>query len=584
MAFSLVEVVISLIIISLITAAFAPIMSKKLTSSKTAVQNKMSTATCSSIDADCKLCTTTNGVKKCLTCLKKCSVNEYLDAESCSCKPCSSIASNCVSCTSSKCIKCSGGYGLSTSGTSVCTQCTAGKYSEGTTVCKTCPDGTYTSSAGQSACASCPAGYYCTGGIKTACSSGTYSLKNAASCTVCSNGSYTSSSAQSACAVCEAGYYCVNGERTSCSSGQYSLKGSASCIDCPKNHYCATTTTAPAACPSNSYTVGVKKTSANDCICADGFYYQSAISTCIPCPRGSYCASGNKTSCSNDKTTAAAGASTSSECNTCSNGKYLDGNACKDCPDGYFCTNNQKNSCKIFGENCTACTIDGCTNCSDKSVLSNGYCADCKQFGQYCSKCNQSGCLANGGCAFPKHKLYGVNGKNYCHLDLRIANAPNSYSGICYRPAMTPCDDNNGACCWDTTATLGESMQYQLCNYLGAAQLCGNIGSRLPTQEEILSLQNLVTASSEYYNPNLYYAIVKEYSKVCTQKFANVACKSEIGCCPETSVGAPQNGLPYRYWGMGGFLYGFLEGAKVTIYSDSYLTRPLGVRCIKITN
>ena len=73
-AFSLIELTISLITISCIMAAFAPIITKKLKISSSS-SSPISTVKpeCSKFSEDCKLCYSNS----CLICNKNCNENEY---------------------------------------------------------------------------------------------------------------------------------------------------------------------------------------------------------------------------------------------------------------------------------------------------------------------------------------------------------------------------------------------------------------------------------------------------------------------------------------------------------------------------
>lgn len=84
-AFSLVEILVGLIIISVAIAAFAPTMNKKVRAQSTAVDTKL-TERCSSWGDKCKLC---RGVKNnggyCVQCSLGCNVDQKLDVENCVC-------------------------------------------------------------------------------------------------------------------------------------------------------------------------------------------------------------------------------------------------------------------------------------------------------------------------------------------------------------------------------------------------------------------------------------------------------------------------------------------------------------------
>ena len=82
--FSLIELMISLIVISLITAAFVPVISKKLTTGSIFAGGSGGgfNKSCSEIDEDCDLC----AGEICLSCKKTCPAGETLNTTSCSCE------------------------------------------------------------------------------------------------------------------------------------------------------------------------------------------------------------------------------------------------------------------------------------------------------------------------------------------------------------------------------------------------------------------------------------------------------------------------------------------------------------------
>ncbi len=82
--FSLVELMISLIVISLIAAAFVPVITKKLSSSSIFAGSAGGgfSKTCSNISEDCALC----AGDTCLSCKNKCDTGETLNTSDCSCE------------------------------------------------------------------------------------------------------------------------------------------------------------------------------------------------------------------------------------------------------------------------------------------------------------------------------------------------------------------------------------------------------------------------------------------------------------------------------------------------------------------
>ncbi len=78
--FSLIELLVGLVIISVALAAFAPIVNKKLRVQSMALDSKL-TEKCSKWP-DCKLC---QGTKYCVQCNLECDVDHILNITNCTC-------------------------------------------------------------------------------------------------------------------------------------------------------------------------------------------------------------------------------------------------------------------------------------------------------------------------------------------------------------------------------------------------------------------------------------------------------------------------------------------------------------------
>ena len=108
-AFSLVEIAVSLLVISVIIAALTPVLSKRLSSSS--LRSKVSTSCDSSFpDGYCALCDV--GSNRCITCTRSCNTDEYKNSDKCKCELCSEKYSDefCAACNSKKCKMCDEGY------------------------------------------------------------------------------------------------------------------------------------------------------------------------------------------------------------------------------------------------------------------------------------------------------------------------------------------------------------------------------------------------------------------------------------------------------------------------------------------
>ena len=197
-AFSLIELMVALIVVSVLTAAMAPVITKKLKSKEITISQGGGglTMNCSSISPQCGLCE--GGI--CVSCAKACTEYEALDVGACSCVACNDEnlhGSACLKCDSENCSKCTSGYYLDSG---VCTACSDGY---------TC-DGTISSL--------CPVGYYCKDGATTPCLDGTYNdtegATSSSSCVACSAKTPNCTNcdiASGACSVCSSGYEVKDG-------------------------------------------------------------------------------------------------------------------------------------------------------------------------------------------------------------------------------------------------------------------------------------------------------------------------------------------------------------------------------------
>ena len=132
LAFSLVELMISLIVISIVTAAFAPLITKKLKTSDMSIGTATATsitssAVCNSVSAGCIECEN----DKCLAVSDGYFINEITNKS----QSCNSVLTGCATCSNAtKCDACDAAHGYILSG-SICTPCSTG--------CSACTDGYY---------------------------------------------------------------------------------------------------------------------------------------------------------------------------------------------------------------------------------------------------------------------------------------------------------------------------------------------------------------------------------------------------------------------------------------------------------
>ena len=201
--FSLVELLISLIVISCITAAFAPLITKKFSSSVfgfgggggNSGTTSITTDCASKYTSDCLLCSSS----ECLSCVKTCPDGQCQDASNCTCKECpTSEFPNCAKFSSTTCIQCQKGFRLVEG---VCVACTSEKYSDNGKECKYCEPGFWPNDD-KTGCVECPEGYICNNGIQAKCNGNT---------------APTIEDGAHVCASCPDGSYCVDGVANECS-------------------------------------------------------------------------------------------------------------------------------------------------------------------------------------------------------------------------------------------------------------------------------------------------------------------------------------------------------------------------------
>ena len=434
-AFSLVEVSISVLIISIIAASLTPVISKRVTGSVMA--NKIST-NCDSIDSFCAMCYPSMG--KCISCTKTCESNQYRKEETCSCINCSSLyGSYCTKCNSKECVQCKEGYFLNDdkmacskcpigyycyqeNGVSKKLKCPKGTYGDvkGLSECKKCPRsdentiGGYTTTTGNteciwcsdgkraevegqtSACTTCPKGYYCPSGYYIPCPKGyannltgqskctkcikatsstigTYASSTASvSCLTCDNGQYAKTAGASGCSNCAKGYYCVNGYYTPCPLGTSTDDNTGASV-------CTSCKKSTSTIPG---TVATSTASVTCLACGDGKYSNMAgrTSSCLNCPEKYYCPSGMLIPCPSGSYCP----SGSTGATQCPAGYYSTGSvtSCSTCPKGQYSSSAGSTSCSKCekGTYASSTALTKCSNCP-KGTYNNGEglssCTDC---------------------------------------------------------------------------------------------------------------------------------------------------------------------------------------------------------------
>ncbi len=502
-AFSLVEIAISLLVISIIIAALTPTISKRLTASSS-IKNRIST-NCNSIypDGYCAMCYITP--KKCISCTKTCNTNQFKNVDSCECEDCSKKYGNpnCARCNSKKCTQCAQGYYLDSK--SNCMKCPKGYYcfQEGDgSVKKPCSKGFVAGVEGMSACVPC--------NKSTAQQAGSVAPNEGMSaCIPCAGGQYASSSGQSSCKPCPVGNYCQNGKISPCAKGSANDKqGQVSCVSCVKSTDKIQGSVAP-------------NTGMTKCIlCGNGQYAQSAAQgqNCTPCPAGRYCVNGKIIPCAKGTAQGNTGQSSCvpcqksangiagtiapntgmTSCSVCGNGKYTAASgqaSCSNCPAGYKCPNGQLIKCTIGtistgnASNCTSCTgastssegasacvacANGCTSCYG----TGSNCTSCKsgyyKNGSGCSRC-PAGSSCAGGTAKPVQcavGYYASTGSAAC-VSCGAGKSSTKGSSSCFdcNPSCTTCSGSANSC---SSCKNGYYKQGSSCSSCPAGYYCKN--------------------------------------------------------------------------------------------------------------
>lgn len=404
--FSLVELMISLIVVSVVAAAFSPVITKKL-SSNTVVAG--ATKAISSIRSDCASFNTSGGVcsvctdSLCLSCtLDNCDENQgkYKNIGKCSCEACTSRSAYCVKCNSKDCTKCAENYYLDS--LSNCQSCPSGKYCDGSNSQKNCTSNCKTCDSSL-ACENCSSGYY---------------LNN------------------SNCISCSAGYFCDGStNQQTCGNNQYSTGGSASCQDVSKVTNCKT----------------YFKTK-NECQeCNEKYYLKS--NKCYPVTQVANCSTYSKTE---DK------------CESCEGGYILQSNKCiatkyADLIYGLYVTkyNMGDHQSTQFPAAANVTSVSVGTNCTGNKCCWTGATSgsNCDSVNGIYSGCNRTVCTWEAANAICEN--YNQDGRTWrLPTSGEMGNWSNYSKGKSYNGLMF-CDISSGyssAYCAGSTACLGANL------------------------------------------------------------------------------------------------------------------------------
>ena len=251
-----------------------------------------------------------------------------------------------------------------------------------------CSSGFYQDETGQSDCKLCPAGYFCDNTLEPVvifnnsiclpgyfcpngtrfstefpCPIGTYSnitgVASEGSCVSCSGGMFCDEpGVTTPTGFCQAGFFCRSAATSAAPMNQVDADV------CPAGSYCPAGTTHPLSCPSGSFSNQMGLGNASECSpcpagyfcqsvgltapegeCSGGFYCpeSSASSSQVTCPEGHFCpnASSLPLECPIGTFSNATNLETSSECISCSEGRYCDSTGLTmpagECDPGFYC-------------------------------------------------------------------------------------------------------------------------------------------------------------------------------------------------------------------------------------------------------
>ena len=397
---------VGVIAMSALAAAFAPVITKRLSKSisvSSGVFKELTAACANEFSEKCILCYKED---RCVMCIRSCADNEYKRIDVCQCEACAGRDiekdpdSKCIKCSSEKCLKCEAGYGVHDGG---CIKCgveangTLGMYSDGTTDCiqareghyvnqegastdTECSQGTYQPDKGKTSCIQADEGHYVdTQGAteQKECPEGTYQqYKNKTSCDDCPVGTYQNLSGQSICINCSKGQYQNYQKQTQCNNcgyGYYAdVERSVNCKPAQPGHY-----------------VDILAAQ-NQTSCPKGTYQNlEAQTNCINCPKGKYINTTGNTSCINciAGTYNDTDTSPTISCKLCGAGKWSnegaitssnESNGCYPCPIGYICSSQGGKSQCLAGtyapqgsSSCTQCPAGTYSSSNGASACSN---------------------------------------------------------------------------------------------------------------------------------------------------------------------------------------------------------------------
>jgi len=538
-AFSLVELMISLITISCIAAAFTPVITKKLKKQDVALSNISDISTnCSNrepkVSLNCELCTR----QVCIKCgIATCEQGQYLDTNYCGCKDCSSKFSNCESCDNVSCLSCKSGkdgYYLKDGKCEKCTATVGGVYSDGKTCSGSCTttEGSYCDENGtlractykfsdgciactKDACTKCGLYYFLKSGDCARCIPYCYTCSNTSECQVCAQ-NYLYDSANKTCVLALGDTYIPNCSRFD--KGQ--TISNYFCSSCSKNYIMTNSGRGRNACSTK---------------CSD------TIANCISC-------------------------SSATQCYNCKAGYQLDSS-----------------------KKCITCNVENCSSCTQGTT-------------DTCEVCNSGYHLSddNKSCIFNNNKFHcndanfaqiQINGKKYCVTrrnmgDASIFTIPKS---VIVADANEQCYSATQKCCWkgrtaencDDTDKSYSGCNRTLCNWQAAKTICDSFGYlgkkwRLLSDDEFTQIIKFDTMGKGSNGFLFCDSIKTGLTSWCSGGDSSVFCPGSGSCTPSRNWTANET-VPGLY-AQARVLNG--GGAAGVLGNGDYQYLGHGVRCI----
>ncbi len=549
--FSLVELLISLIVISCITAAFTPLITKKFSSGVFGGGGTGDLTTdCTDKFGDfCTLCTSAG----CIDCGISCPDGEYMDTKNCICLPCKDkYGEDCEKCTEKKCLTCPSGQYLDSDEN--CQSCSS-KFSH----CASCTE---------SECSACADGYVLTNPTSsTPCSSFSCSspdfIQIGNLCITKKNiGDGTSLTIPSGVNVVNVNQTCNSGSSNKCcwkgatsgtncdnaNGGAYSGCNRTVCDWNAADYICKNFTAggrtwrlATSSEMSNwgANSVGLGVNGLQLCDANSGYSSAYCIHSnscpgsgdgwCYPYLVWSGTVNGSSTAYNyhlnsgswylgNNYRTDAFSVRCVAEVTSCADKisagcEMCDGNKCLKCASGYVLKNGK---CEIdcaskFGSSCTSCTASACSACASGYILSGGSCTTCSaKFGSACTNCTASACTAcksgyvlkNGVCTscsslFANCSTCSATSCSSCNSGYILNN------GICsncskYGAGCTSCNSSTCLSCLSGYKLNGTICTYDCSVYDAKCVNCDNVRCNLCAAGYQLSGGKCVNTCSKF--------------------------------------------------------------------------------------